>query len=108
MKSEIQQSFDTDLTRQDVQDLSRADAVTAFFARLGYDTGTLTLQTAGNLGITADSTSRPIKKIELIANQEGSLQVYLFELQSITVGHTRALARAFRNRAGNYLLAADQ
>ena len=44
MKSEIQQSFDTDLTRQDVQDLSSADAVTAFFARLGYDTGTRTPQ----------------------------------------------------------------
>ncbi len=28
----------------------------------------------------------------------------MFELQSITVAHTRALARAFRNRAGNYLL----
>ena len=70
MKSEIQQSFDTDLTRQDVQDLSSADAVTAFFARLGYDTGTRTPQTAGNLGITADITSRPIKKIELIANHK--------------------------------------
>src|SRR6266496_6305836 len=96
--------LDLDLTRQDIQGLSSGDAVTAFFARLGYDTETRTLQTAGNLGITADSTSRPIKKIELIANQEGLLQVYLFELQSITVAHTRALARAFRNRAGNYVL----
>ncbi len=47
---------------------------------------------------------RPIKNIELITDQEGLLQVYLFELQSVTVAHTRALARAFRNRAGNYLL----
>ncbi|NWG76060.1 MAG: hypothetical protein HXY24_15915, partial [Rubrivivax sp.] len=35
---------------------------------------------------------------------EGLLQVYLFELDSVTVAATRALARAFRNRAGNYLL----
>ncbi len=75
MNSEIQQTFDADLNRQDVQDLSSADAVTAFFARLGYGTENRTVQTAGNLGITAESTSRPIKKIELIANQDGLLQV---------------------------------
>jgi hypothetical protein len=96
--------FDLDLGRQDIQSLSAAEAITAFFARLGYNTEARTTQTPGNLGITADSASRPIKKIELIADQEGLFQVYLFELQSITVAHTRALARAFRNRAGNYLL----
>ena len=96
--------LDIDLSRQDLQSLSQAEAIAAFFARLGYNTEARTPQTAGNLGIAADSTSRPIKKIELIADQEGLFQVYLFELQSITVAHTRALARAFRNRAGNYLL----
>jgi len=96
--------LDIDLTRQDIQAVSGADAIAAFFARLAYNTDARATQTAGNLGITADSTVRPIKKIELIADQEGLLQVYLFELQSVTVAHTRALARAFRNRAGNYLL----
>jgi hypothetical protein len=96
--------LDANLSRQDIQGLSSADAFAAFFARLGYNIDARTAQTAGNLGITADSTVRPIKKIELIADQEGLLQVYLFELQSVTVAHTRALARAFRNRAGNYLL----
>jgi TaqI-like C-terminal specificity domain/Eco57I restriction-modification methylase len=96
--------LDIDLGRQDIQALSSADAIAAFFARLGYNTDARTPQTAGNLGVTSDSTSRPIKKIELLADQEGLLQVYLFELQSITVAHTRALARAFRNRVGNYLL----
>lgn len=96
--------LDIDLRRQDIQVLSSPDAVAAFFARLGYNTDARTPQTAENLGITAETTVRPIKKIELIANQDGLLQVYLFELQSVTVGHTRALARAFRNRAGNYLL----
>jgi len=96
--------LDLDLTRQDIQSLNSADAIPAFFARLGYKTEARTTQTAGNLGITADSTIRPIKKIELIADQEGLLQVYLFELKTVTVAHTRALSRAFRNRAGNYLL----
>jgi hypothetical protein len=104
MKDERPNTFDVDLGRQEIQGLSSADAIAAFFARLGYNTDARTTQTAGNLGITADSTVRPIKKIELIADQEGFLQVYLFELQSVTVAHTRTLARAFRNRAGNYLL----
>ena len=83
---------------------SSADAFTGFFARLGYDTNARTFQTPGNLGISADSTLRPIKRIELIADREALFQVYLFELKSVTVAHTRALARALRNRAGNFLL----
>lgn len=96
--------FDVDLAERDVQALSSADALTAFLARLGYNTNARTVQTPGNLGITAEGTLRPIRRIELIADQEELFQVYLFELASVTVGHTRALARAFRNRAGNFLL----
>ena len=96
--------LDIELTASDVQALNAADAIAAFFARLGYNTDARTLQTPANLGMTADSTVRPIQRIELIADQEGLFQIYLFELTSITVTHTRALARAFRNRAGNYLL----
>jgi hypothetical protein len=101
MNDQLTTVLDIALSRQDIQSLSSADGFAAFFARLGYNTDARTAQTAGNLGITADSTVRPIKKIELIADQEGLLQVYLFELQTVTVAHTRALARAFRNRAGN-------
>jgi hypothetical protein len=96
--------FDCDITASEVQQLAGADAVAAFFAKLGYRTDVRVSQTPGNLGITADGTVRPIKRVELIADQEGLLQVYLFELATVTVTHTRALARAFRNRAGNYLL----
>jgi hypothetical protein len=96
--------FDMDLTGNDIQSLANADALAAFFARLGYSTDKRTVQTPGNLGITADSTLRPIERIELLADQEGLFQVYLFELKSVTVSHTRSLARAFRNRAGNFLL----
>jgi hypothetical protein len=97
-------ALDLQLRREDVQELNSADALAAWFARLGYDTNARTEQSAANLGITAESTLRPIRRIELIADQEGFFQVYLFELTSVTVAHTRALARSFRNRAGNYLL----
>ena len=96
--------FDCDISAQDIQELASADAVAAFFARLGYHTDVRMDQSPGNLGLTAEGVTRPIKRIELVADQESLLQVYLFELTSVTVTHTRALARAFRNRAGNYLL----
>jgi hypothetical protein len=96
--------FDLDLAERDVQGLSSADALAAFFARLGCDTNARTVQTPGNLGIGADSTLRPINRIELIADREGLFQAYLFELKTVTVAHTRALARGFRNRADNFLL----
>jgi hypothetical protein len=95
---------DIELGYADIQALSDADAVAAFFERLGYNTSIRRVQTPANLGITADSTLRPIKKIELLADQEGLLQIYLFELRSVTVAHTRAIANAFRLLAGNYLL----
>ncbi|MBI3757368.1 MAG: hypothetical protein HY267_05265 [Deltaproteobacteria bacterium] len=98
------QTHDSELEPSDVQSLSNTDEITAFFARLGYNTDARTPQTPANLGITAEGTSRPIRKIELIADQEGFFQVYLFELTSVTVTHTRALSRVFRNRAGHYLL----
>jgi len=96
--------LDVEISHREIQALNGRDAIAAFFARLGYNTNARTTQSPGNLGITAEGTARPIKKIELIADQDGLFQVYFFELQSVTVAHTRALARAFRNRAGNYLL----
>jgi hypothetical protein len=96
--------LDVELRTQDVQAIDGPHALTAFFARLGYNTEARTVQTPGNLGITTEGTLRPIKRTELIADQEGLFQVYLFELKSVTVSHTRALARAFRNLQGNYLL----
>ena len=74
---------DIELGYADIQALSDADAVAAFFERLGYNTSVRRIQTPANLGITADSTLRSIKKIELLADQEGLLQIYLFELLSL-------------------------
>lgn len=96
--------LDIELTAQNILELSSSDALTAMFARMGYNTNARITQTPANLGITAEGTIKPIRSVELLADQEGLFQVYLFELTTVTITHTRALARAFRNRAGNYLL----
>ncbi len=74
-------SLDLGLVPHDLQDLSSADAVAAFFSRLGYRTEARIAQTGANLGITAEATLRPIRRIELLANQDDLFQVYLFELK---------------------------
>lgn len=104
MSQPIRKTLDVELGPHDIQEINSADALTALFGRLGYNTTRRISQTPGNLGITAEGTIRPIKRIDLIADQENLFQVYLFELTSVTVSHARALARAFRNLAGNYLL----
>ena len=97
------QKYDIDLHRRDIQQLSNADEIAAFFARLGYSTDARIEQTAQNLGITSEGAKRPINYIRLIANEDAFLQVYLFELKSVTMTNIRELSRAFRNKAGNYL-----
>jgi hypothetical protein len=97
-------TVDLDLQIEQVQGLSSRDVVAAFFALLGYNIAARTRQTPANLGITADTITRQIRHVELVADQDSLLQVYLFELASVTVAVTQGLARAFRNRAGNFLL----
>lgn len=96
---------DHDLTVKDVQQLANADAVAALFAALGYDTGQRLSQSPAAMGITTESLRRKIRRIERIADQEqGAFQVYLVELDSVTIAATHGLTRALRDRAGNYLL----
>jgi len=100
-------SSDKDLSVADVQSLSDRDSVAAFFAALGYATDTRLPQTAAAMGITTESLQRQIQHIERIAVQEDGaepLDMYLVELDSVTVAATHGLARSLRNRIGNYLL----
>lgn len=96
--------YDRELKSEDIQSVSTPDEVTTFFTLLGYETSGRIKQSQVNLSITNESLIKEIKNIELLANQDGLLQVYLFELSSVTVANTQALARVFRNRVGNYLL----
>jgi hypothetical protein len=80
------------LKAEDVQVLSDADGIAAFFGELGYNTNARTIQTPGNLGMTAESLVRRIRKVELIADDDGFFQVYLFQLPTLTIADARALA----------------
>lgn len=98
---------DRNLSREDIQSLSNRDAVVSFFAGLGYQTDARLTQTCAAMGITADSLQRRIKHIERVGIKEGGaepLDIYLIELNSVTMLATQGITRALRNRAGNYLL----
>jgi hypothetical protein len=96
--------LDKEIRREQIQVIRNADGVAALFAELGYRTEARITQTAEVLGITAESATPHIKKIERVADQDGLLQVYLFEVTSLTQALTQTVVRAFRNRAGQYLL----
>jgi len=96
--------FDKEIRREQVQGIRNSDGVGALFADLGYQTAARVVQSPDALGIMADSTVAQIKKIERVADQEGLLQIYLFELISLTQALTQTIVRAFRNRVGQYLL----
>lgn len=98
---------DKDLNRLDIQVLANRDNVISFFAKLGYHTDRCLVQTCSAMGITAESLQRQIKSIERIALEDNGaepLDVYLIELNSVTIAATQGLARSLRNRIGNYLL----
>ncbi len=97
------QPFDVDISLGDIQSVSNPDALTAFFSKIGYDTSIRTVQTAANLSLS-DSVAQPITRIGLVAGEPNRLQVYMFELKSVTVAEIRALARAFRTFGGRFLL----
>ena len=98
---------DKNISISDVQTLASRDGVAAFFARLGYRTDSRQPQSTAAMGITASTLVRQIRHIERVAvDDDGAepLDVYLIELTSVTVASTHGLARALRNRVGNYLL----
>ena len=98
---------DKNISVADVQTLATRDGVAAFFAALGYRTDSRQPQSVSAMGITAGSLARQIEHIERIAvHDDGAepLDSYLIELSSVTIAATQGLARALRNRAGNYLL----
>ncbi len=100
-------SDDRDLSSADIQMLANSDSVVSFFAHLGYNTDSRLPQTPAAMGITAESLQGQIQRIERVAVQDDGaepLDIYLVELSSVTVAATHGLARALRNRAGNYLL----
>jgi len=98
--------FDLPLAEADLRDLGSADALAAFFSRLRWATNSRIVQQPQNLGITADGIRSQINRIERLASQSGvlPLEVYLFELKSVTKANRLDLTNAFKNKAGNFIL----
>ena len=97
---------DIPLTHQDVQTLASADHLAEFFARLGYPAEARLPMTTEALQLP-EKLADAVQRVELLTQVDDGirvLQVYLFELTSVTVARTRALTRAFRDRSGNFLL----
>ena len=83
---------DIHITVKDIQSLNNRDAIYAFLTHLGYDTNNpQKFPDPRTLGITIDSLVREIKSSEQLANNDGFLYVYLFELTSVTIAHTKLI-----------------
>jgi hypothetical protein len=99
--------YDYDLSREDIQELSGRDGLVALFAKLGYDTNVRLEQNVGAMGITNETLKNAIQHIERLAQFQVAgllLEVYLFEVKSVTVAVTQNIVRLFRNRPDDYLL----
>lgn len=99
-------TLDKEIKAAEVQSLNSAEQLAAFFTMLGYNTNARVTQTPEALGIAAEGTIRPIRKIEMISRNGDirPLHVFLFEVASVTTTHTRELIRAFRDKQGEFLL----
>lgn len=94
---------DFDLAPAHIQSLSSREAVAALLTMLGYHTDARLTQTAEAMGFP-EALKRETQHVERLAEEEGGvLQVYLAELKSVTVANVQLLARALRNRGGNFL-----
>lgn len=97
------QTDDFEVSPSHIRSLSNRDGVASFFLMLGYNVDR-NVQSTVALGIAAEGLKRQISHIERIAVQDDWLHVYLFEMRSMRLADRQALARAFRNRSGDYLL----
>ncbi len=98
-------SSNYELSFHDVLVLSSREALAAFFAGLGYATNARLIQTPAAMGLTSDALRSAVSHIERLASHEnGFFQVYLFEPKTVTMAHTQAIVRDFRNRPGDYFL----
>jgi len=96
-------ALDVELKESDIAEVTDRDALAALFAKLRYDTSDRMRQVPSNLDISDDTTARSIRHMELLADSQ-FLQVWLFEVRSVTLQLVRKLANVFRNRAGRFFL----
>ena len=97
---------DRELTAQHVAELENLDAIINFFAWLGYDVDGAQVMDHLALGLDSEELRYEIRRIHKIGAdpEDGEIEIYLFEVRSITMGLTQMLVRRFRQRGGTFLL----
>src|SRR5260221_10506966 len=95
-----------DISRADVQLLANREQVMQFFHTLGFDVTNRATQTLDSLDIRGDLRNEigAIERVGMLTDETWTLEVYLFEMRSITKAVRDGLARVFRNRPWDYLL----
>lgn len=95
---------DLDVTTREVVELASADAITAFLARLGYDTGDRALLSPEAVGLAGESASA-IKRIELLSKDpEDFLRVVFAQPRSLTAKVRNDLVRVLGRSNLDHLL----
>lgn len=93
---------DRNLSPHDIQALDGRDALVRFFATLSYNTDKRQVQTADALGIGQGALRSALKHVERVSAND-SLQVFVFEVASVTLAHRRAITALLNNRNGDFL-----
>ncbi|MGH7176273.1 MAG: hypothetical protein ACREJC_02730, partial [Tepidisphaeraceae bacterium] len=95
-------ALDLDLTTEDISRLTSADALAAFFQRLGYSTSKRSTIPAQAVGLDGLSD---IWHIELVSEDaDGFLRVVFVQLRSVTAKARNTLVRTFGQQNQDYLL----
>ena len=95
---------DLELTAREVADLASPDAVTAFLARLGYDTAGRSALSPEAVGLSGESASA-IKRIELLSEDpEQFLRVVFAQPKSLTAKVRNDLVRVLGRSNLDHLL----
>ena len=81
---------DRDQTEKDVTELASPDAVTAFLAKLGYDTSDRTALSPEAVGLSGESAGA-IKRIELLSEDPEKFLRVVFAHSSSPVGPPRGI-----------------
>ena len=92
---------DVQLNAGVIGQLENADETAHFFAKLRYDLNERTnISDYGVLGMASEDMRQHIHKIELIGKDpiDGDINIYLFEVRSVTAKLRNDIARRFRER----------
>lgn len=96
---------DLQLTKEDIGQLENVDQLIHFFARLGYDADNAIPLNHAALGMDTEELHQQILRLHRIASDpDETLIIYFFEVRSVTIALTQAIARRFRERTEEALL----